>query len=94
MEPARQVSLCIGQQSIARRQRLVVALRHTCAIARLLGELEEWLERIQEQSCQRIKSCQLLRRRNALVAAIADHAPHDFAILLLDLGLIVLTNGR
>jgi hypothetical protein len=44
----------IGQQPIARRQRLVVALRHTRAVTRLLGELEGRLECIHEQSHRRI----------------------------------------
>ena len=49
----------IAQKPIAWRQRLVVVLGHTRAVTGLLGELEGRLERIHEQSHQRIEPRQL-----------------------------------
>ena len=71
----------------------VIALPDLCPVTRLRGQLERGLEEIHEQPDRDIQSRQRSRGFQTFEAAVADHAAHDSAILLIYPSLVVLAIG-
>ena len=76
-----------------RGQRRVVALADEGALPSLLGELERRLEEVHEQPHRPVEPRQGFGRGEPLEPPVAHHPPHDGAVLLLDVGLVVLAIG-
>ena len=80
----------MGLHTLERRQGCVIALRHPGAVPGLLHQLERGLKEIHKEPHAAIEPRQFGGRGNARVSAIAHHPSHDGAVLLLDMGLVVL----
>jgi hypothetical protein len=79
----------IVQQPLAGPRRAAISLAHARAVAVLLGELEGGPEVVDEQPRRRLEPTQPGGGFQPLEAAVADHAPDDGAVLLLDPRLVV-----
>ena len=79
--------------ALERRQGCVIALRHPGAVPGLLHQLERGLKEIHKEPHAAIEPRQFGGRGNARVSAIAHHTSHDGAVLLLDMGLVILAIG-
>ena len=80
----------IGQQPLIRRSRRMVALRDSCPIASLTGQLERRLKEIHIQPDRHIQPTQRRRGLQPHEAPVTHDAANDGPVLLLHPGLIVL----
>src|ERR1043166_6715855 len=81
------------QNPVRWRHGRVVLLADPCTDARLRPELEGGLDEIRVHTRSSIQRDQRLHTLKTLEPAIADQAPDDGAVLLLDPGLIILPIG-
>ena len=83
----------VRDQTLMRRQRRMIALPDASAVPLLPGKLEGRLEEVHEQPHGSVEARQGLRGGKPLQTSVAHHPPHDRAVLLLDVGLVVLAIG-
>jgi hypothetical protein len=72
------------EESPIGRLRRVVVSPHTAAVAALLPELHRRREEVDREAHRLVHLGELMIRRLALEAVVADELSHDHAILLLD----------
>ena len=83
----------IRDEALVWRQRRMVPLADQRAVPLLLGEPEGRLEVVHEQAHGLVEMRKGFGCLQAFEAPISDHASHHGAILLFDMGLIVLAIG-